>query len=49
MIKKDWSEKWLFVNTCNKMISSFELDFWGIKVQYTDPQWLLKNEFVTIN
>jgi hypothetical protein len=49
MIKKDMSEKWLFVNTCNKMISSFKLDIWGIKVDYTDHEWNKKEEFVSIN
>jgi len=49
MIKKDRTESWLFINSCNKMISSFELDFWWIKVHYLDKEWNKKDEFVTIN
>jgi hypothetical protein len=42
------NKKWLFENTCNKMIYDFELAVWGIKVYYNDPQWIQNNEFVTL-
>ena len=42
------NKKWLFENSCEKMIYNFELAVWGIKVYYNDPQWIQKNEFVSI-
>lgn len=42
------NKKWLFENSCEKMIYNFELAVWGIKVFYNDSKWLQKNEFVSI-
>lgn len=42
------NKKWLFQNTCDKMIYNFELAVWWIKVYYNDALWAKNNEFVSI-
>lgn len=42
------NKKWLFENTCEKMIYNFELAVWGIKVFYNNQEWNKKEEFVSI-
>jgi hypothetical protein len=48
MTDLDNNKRWLFENSCDKMIYNFELAVWGIKVYYNDPQWIQYNEFVTL-
>lgn len=48
MVDNDENEKWLFYNTCDKIIYDFELDFWGINVFFKDENGTEWETFVTI-
>lgn len=48
MIDNQENEKWLFYNTCDKIIYDFELDFWGINVFFKDEKDTQWETFVTI-
>jgi len=48
MIDNQENEKWLFYNTCDKIIYDFELDFWGINVFFKDENDTQWETFVTI-
>lgn len=44
----EWNKKWLFENTCEKMIYNFELAVWGINISYNTQDAEQKTEFVSI-
>lgn len=48
MTDLEWNKKWLFENSCEKMIYSFELAVWGINVSYNTQDSQQKTEFVSI-
>ncbi len=48
MTDNQWEEKWLFYNTCDKIIYDFELDFGWINVFYKDEESQSWEEFVSI-
>lgn len=48
MTDNQWNSKWLFYNSCDKIIYDFELDFWGINIFYKDENWISWEQFVTI-
>ncbi len=48
MTDNQWDEKWLFYNTCDKIIYDFELDFGWINIFYKDEQSETWEEFVSI-
>lgn len=48
MTDNQWEEKWLFYNTCDKIIYDFELDFGWINIFYKDDNSNTAEEFVTI-
>jgi hypothetical protein len=48
MVDTEKNEKWLFYNTCDKIIYDFELDFWGINVFFKDENGTQWETFVTI-